>query len=240
MSSVIKADEPGHEAIRPFEIPEGPPVALRPVSSAEPAAGFIPTLLLTETQDRVQDLESWITARRAEVEAQARERAARIEREAFEQGFQQGERAGLEQGKKKLEPVLRNFMGLVQELSRLREELITGAEEDLLDLALAIAAKVIVSEVTQHPEVLREIMRAAVRQAVDRGSLKIKVHPSDLAFAQECRPDLMGVMEGIRTVTFEPDESLLRGGCVVETKFGEVDARIESQLREIRRGLRGE
>jgi flagellar assembly protein FliH len=41
------------------------------------------------------------------------------------------------------------------------------------------------------------------------------------------------MLEGVKSVQVSEDSSVDSGGCVIETDFGEIDARISSQLAEL-------
>jgi flagellar assembly protein FliH len=41
------------------------------------------------------------------------------------------------------------------------------------------------------------------------------------------------MLEGVKTIQVAEDSSVDSGGCVIETDFGEIDARISNQLAEL-------
>lgn len=123
--------------------------------------------------------------------------------------------------------------GRVEELAGLRRKLRREAEEDLVRLAVAIARRVLHRELTTDPGAMLGVVKAALDRIEARELLQVRVHPADANL----------VAEAIRSrnvpdqVEVQADSSLERGGLVVETARGALDASIETQLREIERGF---
>ncbi|MDY7034120.1 MAG: FliH/SctL family protein [Thermodesulfobacteriota bacterium] len=169
---------------------------------------------------------------------EAKKRASEIEREAYEKAFAQGEQAGIEMGRKKVEPVIHSFHEILEDLSSLRERIYEKSEHELIKLALVISRSIIHQEITLNREIVLNTVKAALQNAIEVGGIKIRVNPFDMEFIRQCRPQLLSSTEGIKSITIEEDKSILNGGCVVETDFGDVDARIENQIEELDRVLR--
>jgi len=178
------------------------------------------------------------STRKAEREAQrileeAKSKAAQLEREAFEKGFALGEKAGREMAEKAMEDTLRALeraiSGWREEMERRWEEL----TEEVVRLALAVARKVIKREVMQDPRVILDSLRGALKRAALREEVIIKVHPLDAETLRESRGSLLKELEEVNSLRIEADERLSRGDALVECPQGELDLRLERQLREI-------
>jgi flagellar assembly protein FliH len=63
--------------------------------------------------------------------------------------------------------------------------------------------------------------------------MKIRLNPQDFHYMMEVKKDFLQSFDGLHNVVLEEDTSIKRGGAIVETMFGEVDARLESQIKEI-------
>ena len=61
----------------------------------------------------------------------------------------------------------------------------------------------------------------------------VRVNLSDLAITSQHKEDILRVAERVSSITIAEDTTVDVGGCIIETDFGEIDARIASQLREI-------
>ena len=65
----------------------------------------------------------------------------------------------------------------------------------------------------------------------------IKIHPTDKEYAESFRPELLDMFSEIKNITFVANSGIARGGCVVETNFGVIDAQIEKLEEQIDRIL---
>lgn len=147
-------------------------------------------------------------------------------------------RPDLEAERARLEQAGAVLQGCAEKLAAARGEVLRGVEEELVTLVLNIARSVIHSELTQHPELITAQVETALARVRDDGSITVRVHPSALGFLQEARARLLESLSDTARLHFEPDASLAPDGCVVESNFRIVDARVESQLGQIEDGLK--
>ena len=166
--------------------------------------------------------------------AEHRERLAGLEREAFTKGYAQGERAGLEAGGKRAEAMLRRVAQTIEELGGLRQTLIQETEREMVQLALTLARRVVHREVTLDPELAAALAHVALERLGTTTPATIRLNPEDYTVVAQD-----GARWGGQSVTVVPDPSISRGGCLVESAFGSVDATIESQFDELSRALFG-
>jgi flagellar assembly protein FliH len=166
--------------------------------------------------------------------AEHRERLAALEREAFTKGYAQGERAGLEAGGKRAEAMLRRVAQTIEELGGLRQTLIHETEREMVQLALTLARRVVHREVTLDPELAAALAHVALERLGTNTPATIRLNPEDYTIVAQD-----STRWGGQTVTVVPDPAISRGGCLVESAFGSVDATIERQFDELSRALFG-
>jgi flagellar assembly protein FliH len=155
-------------------------------------------------------------------------------------GYEQGERAGNEAARKELASLLQGLKHLLQELEGLRRREARGFEKELVELALAVARKVVGREVAAQPEGVAHLLRDALGRIEHAGPLTIRMNPSDLELlAGEQAQVLEGLADPGR-VRFEADASLSAGGCVIESDAGDIDARVEQRFHIVEEALREE
>lgn len=167
------------------------------------------------------------------------ERLARLEREAYEKGFEQGHKDGMALGEKRLEERARQMEALLRELGRLKGRLYHEAEGDLLKLSVEIARQIVRAEAKTDPELITRVVRAAIDHLADRSRIRILVHPGDMAALRKALPE---AAEGRPLEAWEliDDRSVERGGCLLESGFGKVNATIEEQLQVLAEELAAE
>ncbi len=185
--------------------------------------------LLNEARDEAERI---LAAARAEAEAcveKARAEAEAIRREAEKMGYAAGYQAGREALAGEEEKLRKEIAELRASLEEERRNLITEAEEEIIRLALAIATKVLHTELELAPEKIRSLAEAVIRRALGAGPVTLRVSSREyeqvLAVAERHRAN----GEALRV---EVDPALPEGGLVAETPFGVVDGSIGKQLEE--------
>ncbi len=160
---------------------------------------------------------------------------AALEREAFAKGYAQGERAGLEAGGKRAEAMLRRVAQTLTDLSSLRETLMQQTERQMVQLALTLAKRVVLRETSLDPELIAAMAHVALKKLGTVSPATIRLNPEDYTIVTHD-----GERWGGAQVTVVPDPAIARGGCLVESDFGRIDASIERQFEEMSRALLGD
>ncbi|MCW5893760.1 MAG: hypothetical protein KIT14_24870 [bacterium] len=125
----------------------------------------------------------------------------------------------------------------LESLARFQAQLRSRYERELLLVALGVARKVVQQELQERPEIWMAMLRAAVRQAVDRERILIRVPPALAAWLLEHAPELKAQLEDVKEMQIVDDPALPPGGCIVESRYGEVDIGVETQLAVAERAL---
>lgn len=164
---------------------------------------------------------------------EANEEVDRIRREAYEEGYKAGHEEGYASGKPEVERLIDQLHHIIDKTLEKRNEIIEQSETQLINLVLLIAKKVVkvISE-NQKNVVINNVIQA-LRKLKSRGEVLIKVNLDDVELTTEHVKDFMRMVDNVQSVTVVEDSTVDKGGCVIETDFGEIDARISSQLQEI-------
>jgi flagellar assembly protein FliH len=107
-------------------------------------------------------------------------------------------------------------------------------ETHAVDLALYLAERVIGAAVAVDPGLVVEAVRGSLRGLVDRERVTVLVHPDDLALVRAAIGDLAAGLGGIEHCEVQAERRVTRGGAIVRTPDGDVDARIETKLQRAR------
>jgi flagellar assembly protein FliH len=193
--------------------------------------------------------EAKVLKRQAEDEAEriiteAREKAKQIEdgartayenqkKEANDTGFQTGREEGYNSGKAEVERLIRRTQTVLERAQDKRGEILAETEQQIVDLVLLIARKVIkvISE-SQKTVIVSNVVQA-LRKIKSRGGIIIRVNMADAKLTTEHIKDFIRLVEGAASIQVQEDSRVDAGGCIIETDFGEIDARISSQLAEL-------
>jgi len=156
------------------------------------------------------------------------------EKSAYNRGVSDGIRQGRELQKNEAFLALQAVSNIMSEVSELKKNILQNAEADIIHLAVSVAAKILHLEVTTNREVIRHLLREAIKKIVDRENMKIRIHPLDFQYMMEIKTDFLQNFDGVKNIVFEEDDSIQQGGAIIETLFGEVDARLDQQYNEIK------
>jgi flagellar assembly protein FliH len=162
--------------------------------------------------------------KRAAAEAEALRETARAE----------GYEAGRAEARAELEPTA---AALHQAILAVQADVVERAdrlEAHAVDLGLFLAEKVLGGALAVQPERVVETVRGALRGIVERERITILVSPEDLDLVRESISDVLGSLGGVEHCEVQAERRVGRGGCVVRTADGDVDARIETKLQRAR------
>ena len=151
---------------------------------------------------------------------------------ARDAGFRDGEAAGREKSIAEMHAVIERLTRSIAELAAAKGRFRREAEHDVVQLSIGIGRRILRRELTIDPEAVGGLVRAALDKLQARDLCKIRVHPAHHPVVRRLLDQ-----QGVPAVEVVPDGSLQPGDLVVESKRGDLDASIESQLAEIERGF---
>jgi flagellar assembly protein FliH len=164
--------------------------------------------------------------------AQMEQEGERRSKEAYQAGAREGDASGRQRALAELQPVMERLARSIEEIGSMRARLRREAEADVVQLALAIARRVMRRELAVDPEALRGLALAAMEKLQAQEIHRVRTHPSHAALLASVLREKTGAeIEVVADPSREP------GSVVFETTRGNLDASVESQLREIERGL---
>ncbi|WP_238392633.1 FliH/SctL family protein [Paenibacillus antri] len=165
----------------------------------------------------------------------------RVVEESRRSGYEAGYREGLQQAEaetaEKYESLLREARQLVEEAHLVKERVISEAEPFLVELATAVAKKIIGEHLAVDPDWTKSQVKRTLERRREKGLITLCVAPSQFAKMQDARAELLLAVDSEADLTIVPDATVDEGGCVVRTSFGSIDARIDTQLSELKAAL---
>ncbi|WP_461255696.1 flagellar assembly protein FliH [Treponema sp. R80B11-R83G3] len=169
----------------------------------------------------------------SEHEEEVRKSLETERREAKEQGKTEGKEDGYAEGKAEVDRLIERTQVVLERAQDKRADILSDTEKEIIYLVLLITRKVIKVISENQRDVIISNVVEALRKVKAKGNITIKVNLADLKLATEHKQDFIALMEGVKNINIVEDSSVDKGGCVIETDFGEIDARIASQLAEI-------
>jgi len=221
--SKLQAKEENISVWSPQEVCGTPAAACRTVAANSEeifeACGFLPGKEACEVRLSPQ-----------EIIAKAKKRADEIAKEAYDKGFEQGERAGFEFGNKKAETVAEEFLGILEEIRQCREHVLRQGETEAVRLAMVLAEKIICREISLQEDVIIDVAREALSLCAESDRIRIEVSPEDYTFLEGCGDRFQKAVKKIKGIETVANPAVQRGGCIVDTALGRIDAQVEEKI----------
>jgi len=165
-----------------------------------------------------------------------RQKLAKVERDAYEKGFAQGQKDGVALGRTKAQETWKKMVTLFEELSLLKGKIVEETEEEILKLSMRMTRKIVKKELTTDPETVRRSVHHAVAFLKDKSFVRILINPDDMKILEPHLSEL-AVDNKIEKLELAEDHCIESGGCILETGFGRINATIENQLAELEKEL---
>lgn len=160
--------------------------------------------------------------------------ADRIEREAYEKGYATGEKAGFDMGEKKAKVLFDKLDALLADVATIRQQIVKEMETQFVELAVSIARKIIVKELTVQPSEIIKMTKDGLLKLERTGQIKIKVNPTLYDFFMKHKPDLTRIHPDI---VIDVDPSVSPFGTVVMGPVEDVVTDLDEQLKNLIKDL---
>lgn len=190
-------------------------------------------VIKADAEKEAQDIVNKAQAEAQEIIAKAHSEENEIRDSAYRKGYYEGQKSGYNDGQSELNRLIERVHKIVESVMNRREEILRDTEQQIVDLVILMTRKIvkIISE-NQKGVVLSNVL-SALKKVKTRCSVIIRVNIEDLKLTSEHTGEFIKRVEAVQGITVIEDSSVDKGGCVVETDFGAIDARIASQLGEL-------
>lgn len=199
-----------------------------------------------ETQIRTasEQAERMLEEAKAEIErwwAERREQdehlVEAVKSEAFNEGYEEGKQRALEELQDEITGRMNEASAVLEQAYVEKQQIIQEAEPFLVELSGAIAEKVIDKQLELNPDYTIDLIKRSLSRKKEQGTLTLCVSPAQFAFVQAAREELSLVIDSQAELQILPDPAVQDKGCVIRSSFGSVDAKIDTQLKEIKKEL---
>lgn len=214
--------------VKGSELEENAALRVRPVAIVPSQGGGVIRKGELVAQTRVEKILGEAEKEADRIKAEAEKLLSHVQRQV-EEGKERGYQEGREQG-------LAEWTEEILKAKRLKETFFASAETEVVKLVTAIAEKVIGKLVQEHKEVVRAIVHQALEHSLG-DKIVIRMNPEDLKRLRKEDLEFSDLLDRTKQVHFREDETIAGGGCVVETEVGTIDARLDTQLKAIRKAL---
>jgi flagellar assembly protein FliH len=189
--------------------------------------------LRREAEEEAERLKAEADRQAEDILRESRSSAEALREEARKAGFSEGREEGWKDGRAEADRIIERLHLVLSKIIDRRSEILSQSEVQIVHLILQIAKKVVkvISE-NQKNIVINNAVQA-LQKLKNKSDVIIRVNLQDVNLMTEHTKDIIARIENVKSVTILEDAAVDRGGCIIETDFGEIDARIAAQLREI-------
>lgn len=170
---------------------------------------------------------------------QARQEAQAIARQAERDGFEAGRQAGWQAAQREAGRLLEEAAAVLEQGRRERDRILQALDGEIVELALAVARKILRQEIARDQEAVLRMAKEALGRLRDEEAVSLRANPMDLITLETGRDELTEFAPWLSKVDLVEDLSVEPGGLVVESSHGRLDGRLNSQLGKVEEALRG-
>ena len=149
-------------------------------------------------------------------------------------GFEHGRAQGFESGMEEVRELAERLKTAVDEAENYRKSMLDKSRLEIADLALDIAEKVIKTACGNQRDIVIKNVEYALSHLSDKSPVEIHVNLKDMEMTKDRISEILNMFDKVESIRVVADQSVERGGCVVESDMGGIDANITTQLEAIR------
>ncbi|MCR8642193.1 FliH/SctL family protein [Paenibacillus sp. N1-5-1-14] len=177
-----------------------------------------------------EDIDTWWAERRADDE----ELVNTAKADGYEQGYAEGITKAEDEILSRYETMLMEARAILDDAHKIKEQIIGESEPFLIELSSSIAEKVISRQLSIEPEWTLEMIRNVLARRQEKGVITLCVSPKHFAYINNAREELLMSIDSQAELQILPDSTVNDEGCVIRSSYGSVDARIDTQMKEIK------
>ncbi len=171
------------------------------------------------------------------VEQLALDKVASLQEEAYKQGFELGKDEGFKSAfEKKTSDIssgLDDIQKLVLKIQSLKQDLVLQNEAHIISLIYQIAEKIAFDHIQAHPETVIHVIRHSIEAAQAEEDVTVLVAPEQIDFIEKMKLQSGKEFEFLKTIKLQASDTVEPGGCIVETNYGVIDARVRERTEKL-------
>lgn len=187
-------------------------------------------------------LDSELIIRKAREEAEniisaAKLKADEVRQQAWEEGFSAGKEKGKAVALEEFAAAVGRAKKLFDDIVGERNTILKSAEKEVLELSKHIARIILKNQIRLDDGIVLNNIREALKKVVAKKNVKLLISSEDFSTINEHKDELISLIKGVENFEIVENAYLTRGGCIVETDIGNVDASLEAQFSELEKAL---
>jgi flagellar assembly protein FliH len=165
---------------------------------------------------------------------EAQNKAQQILEQAYNQGYSQGYNEVKNKLEQEYQQKINDLQEQIKNILNLRESLVKEMEKDLVELAIKVAEKVINKKIEEEPELVSNYLIELLPKIEQAKNITIWINPNEIEYVRLSKEKFKNLVEDVENINIAPDSRIEKGGCIIETNFGKIDARISTKLEVLK------
>ncbi len=190
-------------------------------------------VIKSQAQKEAQDIVEKAKAEAQDIISNAKIEEKSIFEKSKSDGFKAGHEEGYKVGNEEAQRLVERIHKMIEAVQAKRQEILDNTEQQIVNLVILIARKVVKIMSENQKSVIMSNVLQALKKVKGSGDVTLRVNLADVKLTTEHIKDFIRQVENIKNISVVEDSSVEKGGCIVETDFGAIDARISSQLNEL-------
>ena len=175
-------------------------------------------VIKSQAQKEAQDIVEKAKAEAQDIISNAKVEENSIFEKSKSDGFKAGHEEGYKAGNEEAQRLVERIHKMIEAVQAKRQEILDNTEQQIVNLVILIVRKVV--------KIMSENQKSVIMSNVLQALKNVKLTTEHIK-------DFIHQVENIKNISVVEDSSVEKGGCIVETDFGAIDARISSQLNEL-------
>lgn len=193
---------------------------------------------LVDATRRAEEIVAKANGEAETILTKAREQEKRITDKAREAGKAQAVETARQEAFEKIQGALTVLDSAAEEVRKTKADFLRSSCNGVVEVIEAIAKRIFKTNVEYDRAFIQRTAMEALKKVSGADRLTLRVNPADLAPIEEIRDEIVNAVEGLADIEITEDSAITMGGLLIETDFGRIDARIETQLAELLREVR--
>ncbi|KHF39780.1 flagellar assembly protein FliH [Halalkalibacter okhensis] len=188
------------------------------------------TQLIMQAEDQVKKIQENIQNE----QEQAANEIELLKQSAHEQGYQDGYAQGQAEGFSSYSSLIEQAHQLINQSELEYEKTIESAQPVIVELASALAQKMVNQQLADDPGMWSSLLMQVMTEVREHENVRIYVHPDWYERTNQQKEELEQLLSHTEKLFIYPDAGLMKNGCVIESKYGRIDATVDEQLSELK------
>lgn len=191
------------------------------------------SLLIKEVEEEKELILTQANEEKEGLIGEAESKVEEIQEEAHAEGYNIGYEEAFKKSQEHLDHLFSNIQSIADYLLERRQEILKDSQGQLLAILLSAVRKIVYKLSETQEDLIISTLNEAFARVSTQTDIVLRVNPLDFNLVEEWSPKIQEHFKNLTSIKVFEDSKVERGGCIVETDFGEIDARIATQISRL-------